>query len=87
MITTCNSHTDVSQIFTDELFKDEIEAIKIHLQTFGITVSSLEAYFLWTSYSFDATGDDGLIPMDNVDSLDELRKWVEKKLKENNIEI
>lgn len=87
MFTNCHNHTDVSQIFTDDFFKDEIEAIKVHLQIFDITVSSLEAETLWSRYSFEATGDDGLIPMDNVESLDKMRKWVEKKLKDNDIEI
>lgn len=87
MFTNCHNHTDVSQIFTDDFFKEEIEAIKTHLQIFDITVSSLEAESLWSLYSFYATGDDGLIPMDNVESLDDMRKWVEKNLKDNNIEI
>lgn len=87
MFTNCHNHTDVSQMLTDDFFKEEIEAIKTHLQIFDITVSSLEAESLWSLYSFDATGDDGLIPMDNVESLDDMRKWVEKNLKDNNIEI
>lgn len=88
MFTNCHNHTaDVSQIFTDAFFKEEIEAIKIHLQIFDITVSSLEAETLWSLYSFEITGDDGLIPMDNVESLDNMRKWVEHRLKDNNIEI
>lgn len=86
MFTNYHNHTDVSQVFSNDFFKEEIEAIKIHLQIFDITVSSLEAESLWSLYSFETTGDDGLIPIDE-DSLDGIREWVEKKLKEKNIEI
>ena len=89
MFINYNNHTDVSYVFTDDFgpIKKEIEAIKSRLQMFGITVSSLEAESLWSLYSFVVTEDDGLIPMDSVESLDEMRKWVEKRLKYNNIEI
>lgn len=84
MQTDYHNYADVSHVFTDDFFGEEIEAIKHHLLTFDIIVSSLEAETLWSRYSFDVTGDDGLIPMDNVESLDEMRKWIEKRLKQNN---